>query len=716
VIFSRYAFKVKENEIHNQQTRISDSIINQFDLLLKIPGRINNINHSFLSIEGMDQGSLNKLQKFFVHELNNNPTLEIIALGLENGNYIEAQHLNDGSIRIGERTEENGGALDQWEVDKTYGKTRLVKHIEKYDHRRRPWYLRGEGWSAIYFYSSNHHPAISHNRIITDKEGNVNGVLTASISLNNISTFLHGISKSPNSKIIVLDPEGYLIGTSFAHPLLDSKGNRIQGTATSLPSVNRMVRMYRSNPKESFTFPDKGSVTVVRSVPLSYSSEIMWHILIMTPQKDFTVEADRLTRRNILFLTVIFLIIVIIVLLTSRTITKPVKFLAGYISQISYDKQLENIPVIPGSIKNSSTEIKILTANLEVMLSKMKAAFFSMEESRREYREFVENINTIVMRIAPDGTIRYCNPYGLSFYGYTEEELVGKPVQETVLRGTDERPLDVLKSIFAQDEKYWNGENQNLTRDGKTVWILWANRLVRNTDGEVVELLSTGQDITERKESQGKLQMYLKRNSVLLSEIHHRVKNNLQIIISLINLQLDKSENPATRAALQGIKTRIQSMALVHEMLYSASSFSNIDLNLYIQSLSNDILQTFRNDDKIVTITVSPNHVFIELEKAITVGLILSELISNSVKYAFEGRKAGKIDIGISEPEEGKIEIMVEDNGTGIAAGQKGTGGLGTILIEALTQQLDAEIDTKTSDGFSFRFTFKTQGRHTPET
>lgn len=316
------------------------------------------------------------------------------------------------------------------------------------------------------------------------------------------------------------------------------------------------------------------------------------------------------------------------------------------------------------------------------------------------------------MKITPDGTITYCNPYGLQFYGYKKQELIGNTVQNTVLNIEESRNQRILEEILDQDSEYWNSENKNVTRDGREVWILWSNRLILDEKGNTIELLSIGQDITTRKETENKLETSLKEKKILLSEIHHRVKNNLQIVISLVNLQLnDISDNTITKA-LQVIKTKIQSMALVHEMLYSTTSFSAIDLKTYIQTLTNDIIQTFNTEGKNIDLVITADSISLDIEQAITVGLLLNEIISNAVKYAFKGRISGKIEILILKQADNQIMIKVSDDGIGLSYSNTQGTGLGTILIDALADQLGTTVEKHEENGTSFRFVFRINGNN----
>ncbi len=710
-IFRTYSGKIKEEAIQKIQNQIADKIVTKLNSLLSVPVNINRNNMSLFKLEGGKAETLETLQKFFADELKNNPEADIIAIGLEDGRYVEAQRMDDGTIRLGDRDEKSGGALNIWETDKNYRKTRLVRHIENYDHRKRPWYVSAVNsgkmtWSDVYFYSSTRYPAISCNFPLSGEDDSVSGVFVATISLDGISRFLRNIHISPNSRIIITDNKGLLLGASFSQPLTNQKGERIAGTGTACTEVNTAEEEYHKTGKHAFLLKNKGISTMIKNLTYSASPGSEWNIMIMTPEADFTGQFDEYTLESIIFLILILIFSFISVNIIIGKITKPIALLANRISSIAYKTSDRNEAIIPESIKTTSKEIMALSENFEIMLKNIDSAFKTREASRLEYKNLIENINSIIMTVDPDGTITYCNPYGLKYYGYEKDELIGNKVQETVLRGLGDGPNNILEKIFIQDNKYWNGENINVTKTGKKVWILWSNRLIFNDDGTVKELLSIGQDITKIKNTEKELGDSLKKNSILLKEIHHRVKNNLQIIISLINLQMDKTSAPAVTSSLKEIKGRIQSMAIVHEMLYSSSSFSNIDLGQYTESLLQDIIQTFHSSDRAVSFSVDSEKILLELDKTITVGLILNELISNSVKYAFPEKKNGKISVTIRKLKANRISVTVRDNGTGIADDKNLREGLGTILIEALTAQIGAEVNRRGENGFYFNFTF----------
>ncbi len=202
----------------------------------------------------------------------------------------------------------------------------------------------------------------------------------------------------------------------------------------------------------------------------------------------------------------------------------------------------------------------------------------------------------------------------------------------------------------------------------------------------------------------------LQEKETLLREIHHRVKNNLQIIHSLLDLQSDQLENHEASKAIQNSQSRIKLMALIHEQLYQSDELSKINFAGYIKSLIADLLRSFGADPGLIKLNVHPENVYLSIDQAIPCGLIINELVSNSIKHAFPEGRGRKIDIGLIAIKD-SLTLRIEDNGIGFPKDKdpKFAKSLGLRLVYLLTQQLEGSIMLHRSGGTAFEITFPKQ-------
>ncbi|QUH22588.1 hypothetical protein HYG87_01795 [Methanobacterium alkalithermotolerans] len=212
--------------------------------------------------------------------------------------------------------------------------------------------------------------------------------------------------------------------------------------------------------------------------------------------------------------------------------------------------------------------------------------------------------------------------------------------------------------------------------------------------------------LDEKEIIQSHLESSLSEKETLIREIHHRVKNNLQIISSLLSLQRGYVEDEYSLDLLHEAQTRVKSMALVHEKLYRSEELSHINMQHYVDSLTRDLLATYSQQG--VDLNLDLDEVKINIETAIPLGLIINELVSNSLKYAFKGVDDGKIDLSLKECTEG-YQLIVKDNGAGLppALDLDNPKTLGLQLVQSLVGQLDGQLEVFNADGVSFKITFK---------
>jgi len=231
---------------------------------------------------------------------------------------------------------------------------------------------------------------------------------------------------------------------------------------------------------------------------------------------------------------------------------------------------------------------------------------------------------------------------------------------------------------------------------------------IYNEDGTITEVSGIAHDITEKTEGEEKLKASLKEKEILLQEVHHRVKNNLQVISSILNLQSSYVKDANTLNILKESQNRIKSMAFIHESLYQTNDFSKINFSDYVITLSKNLVHSYGILDNLVLLNLDIKKVSLNLDLSIPCGLIINELVSNSLKYAFKGKKRGLITIKL-EDNNGEIILEVADNGTGLPQNinYRETESLGLQLVVTLVEQINGTIKLDNKKGTKYLIKFK---------
>ena len=238
----------------------------------------------------------------------------------------------------------------------------------------------------------------------------------------------------------------------------------------------------------------------------------------------------------------------------------------------------------------------------------------------------------------------------------------------------------------------------------------------RKTEAQLVEELAECRQrvaeleasAAERKRAEEQIKASLREKEVLLQEIHHRVKNNLQVVSSMLYLQSKNIKDKETLEMFQESEKRVRSMALVHERLYQSQDLARIDLAEYIQSLTNYLFRSYGADSNVITLKINADDILLDIDTAIPCGLIINELVSNSLKHAFSGGREGEICIELRADDDGRSTLIVSDNGVGFPEDLdfRNTESLGLQLVNMLTRQLEGTIELDRSDGTAVKITF----------
>jgi two-component sensor histidine kinase len=248
------------------------------------------------------------------------------------------------------------------------------------------------------------------------------------------------------------------------------------------------------------------------------------------------------------------------------------------------------------------------------------------------------------------------------------------------------------------------------TREGQVVWVQDQTVALPDETGQSGLTQGVLFDITARKQAEEQLRTSLHEKEMLLKEIHHRVKNNMQVISSLLNLQSGYISDAQALEIFQDSQNRVRSMALIHEKLYRSKNLAEIDLGEYVNDLVTHLFRSYKADGKGITLKVQAEDVHLGIDMAVPCGLIINELISNALKHAFPNGRQGEILVELQKNQQ-QVSLHVSDNGIGFPADLdfQNTGSLGLQLVNTLVGQLDGTIELQNGSGTAFKISFALQ-------
>ena len=337
-----------------------------------------------------------------------------------------------------------------------------------------------------------------------------------------------------------------------------------------------------------------------------------------------------------------------------------------------------------------------------------KEAERALRQSEERFRQIAENIREVFWITEPgDNKLVYISPAYEEVWGRSCRSLseVSHTWIDTV--HPDDRARLVEAAVTVQAGVQYDMEYRIVRPDGEVRWVRDRAFPVVNAAGEVYRVAGIADDVTERKQALEQLTNSLQEKEVLLKEIHHRVKNNMQVITSLLSLQSRTIKDEQAFSVFQDSQNRVKSMALIHETLYQSKDLSRINFAEYLEKLVAHISRSYRLRPEAVKITSSVDHVSLPIDMAVPCGLIINELASNSLKYAFPADLRGAVNITFRHAE-AEYLLSVSDTGVGLPADfdpEKGKS-LGMKLVRMLTGQLGGELKYSNGVGTTFEIRF----------
>lgn len=333
-------------------------------------------------------------------------------------------------------------------------------------------------------------------------------------------------------------------------------------------------------------------------------------------------------------------------------------------------------------------------------ISQRHAGEVLLQQSEERFRSIVESSDDAIITKTLTGIITGWNPAAERLLGYTEAQALGQPVGMLFPEDRVMEEAHIMRKISA-GEQVPSFETERIHKNGRLVSVAVTISPLRDRRGAVVGACKLARDVSAQKQQRALLEHALEEKTALLHEVHHRVKNNLQIVSSLLNLQARKVSADAA-LALGECQGRIRAMSLVHQLLYESSSMSEVDLSDYISRLIALTRATYDATTSGVTLLFfgSAEKITLDIQRAIPCGLVVNELVLNAMKHAFVQGQPGCITVKMVLTPEGLLQLSVSDDGCGLPAGfvWGARGGLGTQLIPLFVNQLNGHLTTQSSD------------------
>lgn len=352
-----------------------------------------------------------------------------------------------------------------------------------------------------------------------------------------------------------------------------------------------------------------------------------------------------------------------------------------------------------------------LETRVKERTDELARAYGDLQEQRDRLKSIFSVTPDLLVLMDHNFVYRAANPAFCEFVGKKEEEMIGKTDFEVF-------PPDEAKIYRQNDiEVMESGRLTILDRhvsdaDGRDRWLQVAKTPIFNSAGEALGMLVSVRDITERKKMEEQIKASLKEKEILLKEVHHRVKNNLQVIVSLLNLQSSYIKDEKASEVFRDSKERVRAMALVHEKLYQ-SNLAKINFHDYIESLAEGLFATYSLNPGQLQLQIDIEDIDLDLETSIPLGLLINELVTNSLKHAFPEQKKGEIRIILRENKEVENEynytLVVSDNGISFPEDRdfRSSDSLGMLLVNSFVKQLRGVLELDRKKGTTITIKFK---------
>ena len=346
-----------------------------------------------------------------------------------------------------------------------------------------------------------------------------------------------------------------------------------------------------------------------------------------------------------------------------------------------------------------------LVDELQLRTRLLEETITALGASEERFRSTYELAGVGIAQVALDGRFSSVNQRICEITGYSADEIKSLSFREITFPDDLDTDLEYARQLLAGEIDRYSMEKRYICKDASVIWVNLTGSIVRDGEGNPLHFIAVVEDISVRKDAETAVKRSLNEKEVLLREIHHRVKNNMQVISSLLSLQAASIDDARLHKMLMESQGRVRAMALIHEILYDSGDLSKIALKPYVSRLAAGLKRMFARDEGRVRLSVESDDVTLGIDAMVPCGLAISELISNSLKYAFPNGQDGEINLQVTSVPDGGIKLVVRDNGIGMPADldirTTKTMGMG-LVVSLVEKQLRGRLDLDRSQGTCF--------------
>nr|QNO46546.1 hypothetical protein HPDFPBIK_00005 [Methanosarcinales archaeon ANME-2c ERB4] len=445
-----------------------------------------------------------------------------------------------------------------------------------------------------------------------------------------------------------------------------------------------------------------------------------WCLVAEIDEDEAFASVARLTTTMFsVFIGLLFLGILICIRV-SRTITDPIvklhrgtdeimkgnlDYKVGTGTEDEVGELARAFDVMTSNLKESGRKLEEYSKGLE---NKVEERTAKLDELLEEQKVLLSTIPAFVYFKDRNSNYIAANKAFADKTGTSVDEIAGKTDYDFFPKAQADAHMAYDHEVMESGEPKYDIEELVTEADGAFVWTSTSKTPFFGSGGEVIGMVGMTLDITERKKAEDRIKSALKEKEVMLREIHHRVKNNLQVVSSLLNMQARNATDEKTKGILSESRDRVMTMSLIHSQLYEGSDLAEINMKEFVDRLLGQ-LQSYQVGDTRITRVVRVDDYPLPISVAVPVGLIINELLSNALKHAFEGMDEGKIEVSLTASGDGRINLKVSDDGVGLPPefniDESKT--LGLRLVKILTEdQLQGTLEVTSDGGATFKMEF----------